>query len=129
MKRQRKKPNKDPVWDPSAQVYLTGIGPEMPSKSNPGSSYRQLDVSINSISNEQSGNSYIDLSMDNYESEGWHNISTILDLGHTLKGKGVVRKKYPSGDIYFDVDKIHDLELVDASRESVNNNFSTLFKQ
>ena len=129
MKKKRKNPNKGSVLYTDAPVYLTGIGPELQSKSNPGSTYRQLRVSIHNIDNEQSGNSYIDRSMDNYESAGWHNISKILDMGHTLKGRGVVYKNMSTGDEYFDADKITHLEQCDVSAESTNNNFSTLFQQ
>ena len=124
---------KDPVYDPNARVFLTGIGNEFESTSNPGSLCRELNVSIDKIDNPQTGHSYIDVKMENYDKVGWPNITTILQEGHTLTGKGVLRKKYPSGDIYLDVDKIDELEIIKDtnnapdSLNSTNNNFSSLF--
>ena len=128
-----KRKKKDSVYDTDARVFLTGIGNEFESTSNPGSLCRELEVSINKIDNPQTGHSYVDVKMENYDKVGWPNITTILQEGHTLTGKGVLRKKYPSGDIYLDVDKIDELEIIKDtnnapdSLNSTNNNFSSLF--
>jgi hypothetical protein len=123
---------KDSVYDPTARVFLTGIGNEFESTSNPGSLCRELEVSIDKIDNPQTGHSYIDVKMENYDQVGWPNITTILQQGHTLTCKGVLRKKYPSGDVYLDVDKIDDLEIIENTPtpnplKSTNNNFTELF--
>ena len=107
------KRKKDPVYDPSARVYLTGISGERMSTSNPGSKYRELSVSISTIDNPQSGRSFIDSRMENYDQVGWPAITHILGEGHILTAQGVVRKNYERDEIYLDADELHDLELVD----------------
>jgi hypothetical protein len=106
------KRKKDPVYDPDARVYLTGISGEKMSYSNPGSRYREVSVSIRDLDTAQSGHSYVDSRMENYQSVGWPNIITILQLGHVLTGRGVLRKNYQTDEIYFDCDSITHLELV-----------------
>ena len=124
MTRRRKK---DSVYDPNARVFLTGIGPEFESTSNPGSLARELKVSIDTIDNEQTGHSYIDVKMENYDSGGWPNITTILQEGHVLTCRGVLRKKYPSGDVYLDIDKLEDLEIVEDTPPSIQDPKEVLF--
>ena len=105
------KRKKDPVYDPAARVYLTGISGERLSASNPGSKYREVSVSIYEPDNPQSGRSFVDTRMDNYEQVGWPTITHILSEGHTLSGIGVLRKNYDRDEIYLDCDQIDDLTL------------------
>lgn len=107
------KRKKDPVYDPSAQVYLTGISGERMSASNPGSRYREVSVSIGTMDNPQSGRSFIDTRMENYDKVGWPAITHILADGHTLSARGVLRKNYERDEIYLDADELNDLQLVD----------------
>ena len=107
------KRKKDPIYDPSAQVYLTGISGERMSASNPGSKYRELSVSIGTIDNPQSGRSFIDSRMENHDQVGWPTITHILGEGHILKARGVLRKNFERDEIYLDADELHDLELVE----------------
>tara|TARA_E500000178_G_C16703031_1_gene609107 strand:+ start:168 stop:497 length:330 start_codon:yes stop_codon:yes gene_type:complete len=107
------KRKKDPVYDPSARIFLTGISGERMSASNPGSKYREVSVSIGNIDNPQSGRSFVDSRMENYDQVGWSAITHILAEGHTLTATGVLRKNYDRDEIYLDADELHDLQLVD----------------
>lgn len=123
------KRKKDPVYDPDAKIYLMDISNERASYSNPGGKFRELVVCIGDINTQQSGHSYVDTKMDNYKKVGWPDMTTILQLGYVLTGRGVLRKNYKTDEIYYDADHINDLELVeDEQPVSTNNNFSTLFK-
>ena len=123
------KRKKDPVYDPDARVYLMDISNEGASYSNPGSKFRELVVCIGDTNTQQSGHSYVDVKMENYKKVGWPDMTTILQLGYVLTGRGVLRKNYKTDEIYYDADHINDLELVeDEQPVSTNNNFSTLFK-
>jgi hypothetical protein len=106
------KRKKDPVYDPAARVYLTGISGERISASNPGSKYREVSVSIYEPDNPQSGRSFVDSQMENYDKVGWPTITHILAEGETLTGIGVLRKNYERDEIYFDCDHIDHLEIV-----------------
>jgi len=129
------KRKKDPVYDPAARIYLTGITGERLSQSNPGSRYREVFVSIGHIDNPQSGRSFIDDKMENYDHVGWPAITHILAHGHTLTGVGVLRKNYERDEIYFDCDHIDQLDLVpdqeseDPVVASTNNNYTNLFRE
>ena len=80
---------KDSVYDPNARIFLTGIGAEFPSKSNPGSLCRELEVSIDKIDNPQTGHSYVDVKMENYDQVGWPNmpISSLKNCKLIIKEK------------------------------------------
>ena len=123
------KRKKDQVYDPDAKIYLMDISNERASYSNPGSKFRELVVCIGDTNTQQSGHSYVDVKMENYKKVGWPDMTTILQLGYVLTGRGVLRKNYKTDEIYYDADHINDLELVeDEQPVSTNNNFSTLFK-
>jgi hypothetical protein len=106
------KRKKDPVYDPAARIYLTGISGERMSASNPGSKYREVSVSIGNIDNPQSGRSFVDTRMENYHKVGWPHITHILAEGHVLTAIGVLRKNYERDEIYLDADELHQLDLV-----------------
>jgi hypothetical protein len=126
---------KDPVYDPTATVFITGVSGERQSKSNPGSIYRELEVSIDTIDNPQTGKSYVDASMDNYHEEQWPNRIIVLQKGLIMGGTGVTRQN-KDGDVYLDADTFQpgmvyheDGRPVDPNypAQSTNNNFSQHF--
>ena len=123
------KRKKDPVYDPDARLYLMDISNERASYSNPGSKFRELVVCIGDTNTQQSGHSYVDVKMENYKKVGWPDMTTIMQLGYVLTGKGVLGKNYKTDEIDYDADHIHELELVeDEQPVSTHNNFSTVYK-
>ena len=136
MKKRKAYRNRDPVYDPTADIYLCGVSGERPSKSNPGSMMRELNVCLDNIDAPQSGRSFVDVSMDNYKENSWPNRIIVLQKGYIIYGKGVTRKN-KEGDIYFDADHFEPLMVYDetgkplddnASPISTNNNFSKHFE-
>jgi hypothetical protein len=110
----------DPVANPSARIYITGIGPELPSQSNPGSFYHELSVDIGRLGQLQGGRSFIDPVMDNWETAQWANRVMLLQDGYTLVGTGVTRQT-TRGDEYLDVDHFEPTDVLDAAGRSILN--------
>tara|TARA_R110002012_G_scaffold51408_5_gene132968 strand:- start:4977 stop:5387 length:411 start_codon:yes stop_codon:yes gene_type:complete len=126
--------SKDPVFNPSATVFITGVSGERQSRSNSGSLYRELEVSIDRPDQPQSGNSYVDVSMENYTEQSWPNRIIVLQKGMIIGGTGVTRQNR-DGNVYLDADTFEpgmvyhaDGKPVDPNYKSIaTDNFSTLF--
>ena len=108
----------DPVANPSARIYITGIGPELPSQSNPGSFYHELTVDIGSLGRSQGGRSFVDTAMDNWDTAQWANRIQLLQDGYTLVGTGVTRQT-TSGDEYLDVDYFEPMDVWNDQGRSI----------
>lgn len=119
-KNKRKARRPDPVANPTARIYITGIGPELPSSSNPGSFYHELSVDIGELGKLQGGRSFIDPVMDNWDTAQWAHRVMLLQDGYTLVGTGVTRQT-PRGDEYLDVDHFEPTDVLDAAGRSILN--------
>tara|TARA_R100001463_G_scaffold76347_1_gene130424 strand:- start:1605 stop:2015 length:411 start_codon:yes stop_codon:yes gene_type:complete len=117
--------SKDPVYNPSATVFITGVSGERKSKSNSGSLYRELEVNIDKLDNPQSGRSYVDVSMDNYKEQNWPNRIIVLQKGMIIGGTGVTRQN-KDGNVYLDADTFKPGMVYYADGKPVNQNFKSI---
>ncbi len=145
MSKNKKRFNKDPVFDPNATVYVTGVSLPTQSRMNTlqvngetvSSIYHEVYVDIDRIGNTQTAKSYVDVSMDNFKEQNWPNRIKFLNAKFIIGGRGVLRQN-KDGDVYLDCDHFHpDMVYSEdgtaihpdypAINVSTNNHFTNMF--
>lgn len=106
---------RDPVYEPSAEITLTHVGPWQDSVSNPGSFYRELHCDCEHHSLR--GRSYVDVTMKNYTARGWPTLIELLERGCVIRATAALRQN-SQGSLYVDVDHVTAHTVISPEGES-----------